>query len=447
MFRISKADDLIRPRRRSMKIRQFLVLVTLALVVGVGSYMGIAQQDRQVFVVQVPDRQRVQVDIILPYPAGQGPLAHYTEHLAWLNTMGRASRAADRHTNAWTSPQAIGYWLAGDAADLLDLLGKLSGVFDPIDLPQSFAAEERGIILREYEYRMSGNVDAQAATAMEAFLYAGNPVADSVIGTPAQIMSLDYTAAQALHAQTHRRENARLIVTGPVTDRQVRRALRDAGWPDTRTDGPVIAPASFDLAEPAVTQLRYPAPDAAPRLLWRRVVGLPAPVQFDLLEAQTALLTDILTSNLPGGLAGPLQFDAAMARNFDIQIWPIDTGHIEIGFRAAPDTNVSLTALQTAFEAVLANTAGTGIPPETHTRVQGRFDGYWPDWTDRTDTADWMVGYVTDRVGNLQDPLPVRGLKQLADRLSPDTTNMLLRQLATQGRSASAFIGPEDRFE
>ena len=37
------------------------------------------------------------------------------------------------------------------------------GVFDPIDLPRAFAEKERDIILREYEFRMVDNPDAQAA--------------------------------------------------------------------------------------------------------------------------------------------------------------------------------------------------------------------------------------------------------------------------------------------
>ncbi len=177
------------------------------------------------------------------------------------------------------------------------------------------------------------------------------------------------------------------------------------------------------------------------------MVALPGAVQFDLLEAQTALLRDILDANLPGGLAGPLRFDAAIARSFDVQIWPIDEDNIEISFTAAPDTGVSLTELQYAFEATLSEIVTGGIPEVTYSRVLDRFDGYWPDWNDEDETARWMADYVLDRVSNLREPLSKREVKRLHRGFSLETTNALLRQLAGEGRTAIAFIGPEDIFE
>ena len=45
---------------------------------------------------------------------------------------------------------------------------------------------------------------------MKAFLYDGNTIAASPIGTPEDIMALDYDEARAVHAATHVPENARL---------------------------------------------------------------------------------------------------------------------------------------------------------------------------------------------------------------------------------------------
>jgi hypothetical protein len=58
-----------------------------------------------------------------------------------------------------------------------------------------------------------------------------------------------------------------------------------------------------------------------------------------------------------------------------------------------------------------------------------------------------MAGYVRDRVSALREPLSQRELKRLNGKLSLTTTNALLHQLAGPGRTASAFIGPEDTFE
>lgn len=411
------------------------------------SYTLFSDSEYIVFISHTPERPTINVDVVFPYPSGQGPLAHYTEHLAWLNAVGGSARAADRHSNAWTSSQAVGYWLSGRPDALPDLLQTLAGVFDPIDLRQDFAEEERNIILREYDFRMVNNPDAQAHEAMDAFLYQGNGIAASIIGTPEQIMALDYDVAREFHAQTHRPELATVVVTGDVTKRQVRRAMREAGWPDVQADRSQIAPPPFALAEFGQTSFRYPHATAAPRMIWRRVVSLLEPVQFDLLEAQTALLRDILDTSLPGGLVGPLRSDTGIARSFNVQIWPIDEDHIEISFYAAPGRDASLAALQAAFETAFFGTAATGIPEATFERVLNRFDGFWPDWSDTKDTADWMASYVRDRVTSLREPLAMRALKQLQPGLTLPSTNAILHQLAGPGRTASAFIGPEDSFE
>ena len=297
-------------------------------------------------------------------------------------------------------------------------------------------------MLRKYEFRMASNVDAHAKETVDASLYRGNAIAASVIGTPEQIKVLDYDDARALHAATHVPENARLVVIGDVSRRQVRRAMRASDWPEPEGDRVDIAPPPFDLMAPEAAALRYPEPDAAPRLIWRRVVILPELNQFDLLEAQTALLRDILNTSLPGGLAGPLRFDAAIARNFDMQIWPIDADNVEISFSAVPDTGVPLTELQTAFEVVFSYIATNGIPAAKYSRVLDRFDGFWPDWDGEDETTRWTADYVLDHVSELREPLPKRELQRLQRRLSLDTTNTLLRQLAGEGRTAVAFIGP-----
>jgi hypothetical protein len=58
-----------------------------------------------------------------------------------------------------------------------------------------------------------------------------------------------------------------------------------------------------------------------------------------------------------------------------------------------------------------------------------------------------MADYVLDRVSSLREPLSERELQRLHRELSLDTTNALLRQLAGEGRTAIAFIGPEESFE
>lgn len=53
-----------------------------------------------------------------------------------------------------------------------------------------------------------------------------------------------------------------------------------------------------------------------------------------------------------------------------------------------------------------------------------------------------MSDYVLGCVSTLRAPLPKRDLKRLHRGLSIEATNALMRQLAGEGRTAMAFIGP-----
>lgn len=392
------------------------------------------------FVVQ--NQNNTDVSVILIVAHTNPVLAHYTEHLAWLPNNGKDSRPEDRGTNAWTNDVAVGYWLSGPPDDVSDMLRQLKAVFDPIDLPREMAETERDIILREYDLRMAQNTDAQAAEEMEAFLYDGNAIAASVIGTPDQIKALTYDAARAFHAETHRPERARLVVTGDVTERQLANAMEEAGFPDLDANREDIAPPPFTLAAPETRAFRYAYPNAAPRMTWRKVVALPRPVDFDLLEAQTALARDILDTNLPGGLAGPLRFDAFITKNFGISINPVNDTNIELIFSAEPDKGISFAAMQSAFEAALAASA-EGVHVATYYRVRERFKGFWPDWSDDAEAARWMADYTLSRVSVLREPKTERQLRKLDSRIEATDIDAILAALASPGRTAIAFIGTD----
>lgn len=420
-----------------------IVILLFVLLLFNAHFMG---QEHRIY-VQSTDSSEVQTHVIIRHGSPSSGLAHYVEHLAWLNTVGAKQRSANRHSNAWTNPYAVGYWLSGNPDELSDILQTLSGLFDLLEIPAEFAAEEREIILREYEAHMVDKPDAQAAEAMSAFLYAGNTLASSVLGTPDDIRGFSYDDARALHAATHRPENATLVVTGGVTERDVSRALKTVDWPAKQDAGAESQPPTFELAEPADTLLRYPEKEASARVILRHVVALPEAIPFDLLETHALLLADILNANLPGGLAGPLRFDNAIARGFDVQVWPLDERYIELRFRAAPDRSVSLRAVQTAFKETLAEISDTGIPDDTYQRVLNRFEDFWPDWEDDDETARWMGDYTLERVAALRQPLPLSDVKRLEQQLSHQTINTLLKTIAGNGRTAVAFIGPKERFE
>lgn len=416
--------------------------VALAGLVWLGLSQGGETAPSSIFVIRNTAETAPRIEVVFGN-AGKSPvLAHYAEHLAWLPNIGKDSRPEDRDSNAWTNDYAVGYWLSGPKEDLSDMLRRLKVVFEPIAVPVDFAESERDIILREYDWRMADNPDAQVAEAMDAFLYEGNAIAASLIGTPKQIRALTYDQAKAFHDETHRPERARMVVVGDVSERQVAAAMEEAGFPDLDATRAEIAPPPFSVAAPADRMFYVPDPNAAPRMTWRKVVALPEPVDFDLLEAQTALARDILDTNLPGGLAGPLRFDAFVMQTFAISIVPINETHIEMIFTAEPDKGVGFAAMRSALEAALAASA-KGIPKPTHDRVRERFAQYWPDWSDDDETAQWMADYVLSRVSVLREPKTESQMRTLDSKITAGDIDRLIAALAGPGRTAIAFIGTD----
>lgn len=420
----------------------FVLILAILAGVTLAVWRPFAEGNRGTLLSPGFDPDTVEVLVIVPYPDGKGPLAHYVEHLAWLPNIGKGSRPEDRDSNAWTNRYAVGYWLAGPDDDLTDMLRRLKGVFDPVDLPRAMAESERDVILREYDWRMGNNPDARAAEEMDAFLYEGNAIAASVIGTPEQIKAQSYDDAKAFHAATHRPERARLVVFGDVSQRQLADAMQDAGFPDLDARRDDSAPPRFALGAAGTRSFRYPDPNAAPRMTWRKVVALPEPVDFDLLEAQTALARDILDTNLPGGLAGPLRFDAFVVQSFGIEIAPVDESHVELIFWAEPDRGIGFAEMQAAFDAALAASA-KGVPAATFARVRDRFEGFWPDWSDDDETARWMADHTLARVTALRDPRPEREIRQIDSLIDAAGIDAILAALAGPGRTAIALTGTD----
>ncbi len=395
------------------------------------------------WLVRTPDTDRVTAHLIIQSGEADrtGPpgLMHYVEHLAWMNAIGSESRPEGRDTNAWAASLATGYWLSGDRSDLAELISTLTRVLDPIDLPRDFMEEERDILLREYDLRLAGRIDARVARALRREIYAPNPHARPVLGTRPGIAAFEPEDAVALHAQTHRRENAVLVVIGDIPARDLRAALPDL---PAITAAP-LPPPPFVLGPAGETRLRLREPDADAHMVWRRIVALEEPQQMDLLGARLALLRDILDTSLPGGLAGPLRFESFITRAFDIELWPLDERHVEIRFTAWPDEGVSLERMRRAFEEAFEATARAGIPEETFARVRERFEHFWPDWSDEGEVADWMAGHVIDAVSARGAPLDVERIRALDRELDLTAINSLLGSYLRGGRTVVAFVGKQ----
>jgi len=122
-------------------------------------------------------------------------LAHYVEHLAWLNVYEDVQDA--RHANAWTNKTKTVYWQTTTPEALTETVQRLLRVTQPLTRDETFMREERGIVQSEFTLRVSERPLFQAYRDLTMVLYDDGPRARSVIGAfddIAKLTGCDLTA-------------------------------------------------------------------------------------------------------------------------------------------------------------------------------------------------------------------------------------------------------------
>jgi len=149
-----------------------------------------------------------------PYTEG---LAHYVEHLAWLNVTQSKNFEALRHSNAWTNLTSKTHVTHSSEMWLTKELHRLIEVSAPFTLAERFMLEERDIILREDEANVAENPYFEIEQNINKLLYPSSPWARSLLRSPAEIGSFNLSNAKKLHRKSHELGNAVLIVTGNIS--------------------------------------------------------------------------------------------------------------------------------------------------------------------------------------------------------------------------------------
>ena len=405
-----------------------------------------AQPFHGVWLIRDPDAQRITAHLVVHAGEADNPgtegLAHYVEHLAWLNTGAQDQSNYDSHSNAWTSAIATGYWLNSSAENLEEILHKLMLVLSPLVVDEQIMLEERNIILREHDYRLGNNPLSRYAEAFFARLHTHDPRGRSIIGKPEVIRTFSLDEARQLHANSHCIDNATLLIVGNLTARQLRRALKSATG-DIQSCHVKPSPLHYQMTEKGLNEsvTLTDKQTVQHRLFFGTTVQLPTPIDPHALEAQLQLLKAVLNSTLPGSLARPLRFDAHIANSYELQMSALDRQHLMLNFFATPDMGISLEKLLERFEAELSAIAAAGIPEKTFERIQMR---------------------MLRDLGRVSDPLTSslqHSLRLIAARTEPQTheqyiaqietvtleqVNQLIMALAGDGHRVTKFITPQE---
>jgi zinc protease len=153
---------------------------------------------------------------------GPEGLSHYLKHLMFWHTDNvKGESIHTRDGNAWVNGIVTSYCNRGEVSELSDMIEFARRIVTPPELEPAFMLEERDVVTREYELRVSENPDRRVLTDLRKQLYDNHPISRSVIDTPESIGSLSIEHALSFHQQYYHPANAVLIISGNVTDAQV----------------------------------------------------------------------------------------------------------------------------------------------------------------------------------------------------------------------------------
>ena len=398
----------------------------------------------------VPDAEAANTEIHFVVQSGEAEnrfsegLAHYLEHLAWLNTQDGQPGDYERHSNAWTTHFATGYWLSGAREDFADNVARLAGIFRFLDLDPDFMQEERDIIQREYESRIGRNPGLNVMQRLTSELYAGSGLARSVIGRPGEIGQYSIDDVIALHEETHRPRNTIALVYGDIDKAEVESVFAANFGTGAATSSRLISSA-LELPELVYTRSIEESEVSGiteTSLIYRKLIHLPprlAMLEYPQDIVVVELLEEILGSSLAGGLGRPLRFDAFIAREFNVELSLLEGSYLQLQFDGIPDRDVTTEQLLDAFESVLNDSAVEGIPDATFSRVKSRLlQGYsHPDHRGRR--------IRNQALGAISIGLAPYDLDTTIDSVSAadiETVNAVLKNIAGPGRIIAHVVRP-----
>lgn len=402
---------------------------------------------RSVYLIPDSDDELITVAIVVL--AGEvdfeGPegLSHYLEHLMFWhadNVKGEPIHARDG--NAWVNGIVTSYYNRGEASELADMIEFAKRILTPPELDLAFMLQERDVVKREYDLRVSENPDWRVLTELRKQLYDKHPVSRSVIGTRESIQSLTLKHAIGFHEQYYHPANAILIIKGNVSEEQI------AGLVKIRFSSlPVSKPAEVSTHAQAWRQTsvsgqldtlnEYSEKQAkSSRLIYTSLSNWSSE-GGDKLQSQYTLefARRLLESALPGSLAKPLRLDNFIISQYDLDVFKLLDGQVELNIFAKPDEGISLENATGSLKEAITQLGIDGVPKKSFERIKKR----WLQTAQRegghTDTLLWRTWY------HLSLGLPPNSQAAHLQRIESITLSDLDSLIAALGKPQRQVVG------
>jgi zinc protease len=383
-------------------------------------------------VVLVPDRTARSITgwlIVLAGCADEADgqcvgIAHYLEHLLFINrdseNRSKVAMFADGSGNGWTTHRATAYFQrfpsrpATNAQSLDRLMAYFAGLLSEVRVTPEQAARERNVVLQEYHQNTGRNPFARFNVRINLALMPGEPLGQRAIGSPETINAFTTEAALAFHARWYARNNAYIVLHGPLDRDAVAPLVERHIAPLPAREIPPHAwkkPRAYETTRQELRAVEADARQAGAYL--ERIVSFEESAELrPRIQAAGEVLSSFLASRLPGSPLDVLMEREELVTGARLTVSRVRDGTLRLSFWGTPANGVAPERIIAAAGTYLADLARAGLPAETVERLKLRIrnerallaeqpalyaqaltnwlsgHGTWEEWTARQSHAE-----------------------------------------------------------
>ncbi len=369
-------------------------------------------------VVVIPDHRAPVVTHMIYYrngsaddPLGKSGIAHFLEHLMFKGTETNPKGAFSNivadvggQENAFTSYDYTAYYQRVAKEHLERMMQLESDRMTGLVLEGPEVLSERDVVIEERKMRTDSDPAAQLQESLMATLYVHHPYGTPVIGWGHEIEELGREDALAYYRRFYRPDNAILIVAGDVEEAEVR-SLAERTYGKVRS-GNAEKPQRRRVREPEIKASRFVslADQKVEQPMTQRLYLVPTYIRAPENDAPALeVLSQILGGSQTSRLYRALVVNSSLAVGAGSWYWSdaLDIG--QFGVYAVPNEGVSLTDLDAAADAVLAELRNTDVGAKELARARTRLIADMVYAQDSQAHLARMVGSTLTTGGKIDD--------------------------------------------
>jgi zinc protease len=311
-------------------------------------------------------------------------IAHYLEHLLFINrdsdNRSKVAFFPDGSGNGWTSHRSTTYLQRFPAdpktnAERLDrLMAYFAGLLAEVKVEPAQAERERNVVMQEYQQNTGRNPYARFAVRLNLALLPNDPLGQRVIGSPETIVRFTPEAARAFHQRWYSRDNAMIVLHGPIDPAVVKAAAdRHLGaLPRRKVPDNVWKAPRRHAVERLVLRERDKDARQVGVSLDRIVTYAPRAFPPGEMRAALGVLGAYLASRLKESPLENLMERDGLVTQARLGVSRVREGTLRVSFSAVPADGVAPQKVLDAARDYLAGLAARGLDEATVARLKLR---------------------------------------------------------------------------